>query len=141
MGKKDMKHYLSYLMGVKNISDKEPTDLGVEIIETKESGSRKLKIPELALNPYIDLVKKSLNLGFWNEILGETEIIFIFKFKDGSIRELKLTERTNDEIAKLCTEFNNDPLEKTHNVYKYISENDFYTDFMKQHYNDYVERN
>lgn len=40
-----MNNYLSYLMGADNISDKELTDLGIVIYETRESGSRKLQVP------------------------------------------------------------------------------------------------
>ena len=37
--------------------------------------------PEDRLSQYIELIKNKLTNGFWNEIIGAKEIIFIFKFK------------------------------------------------------------
>jgi hypothetical protein len=44
------------------------------------------------------------------------------------------------EIDKICAELNNEPPEKTANVYKYISDNNFYHDFMLEHYKKMIER-
>ena len=73
-------NYLSYLMGADKIQDKELEDLNIEIVERTESKSRKLKIPQENLSAYIDLIKNKLDEGFWNEIIGAREIIFIFRF-------------------------------------------------------------
>ena len=43
---------------------------------------RKLKIPAANLSAYLYLVRSGLNPGFWNEVIGAQEIIFVFKFKD-----------------------------------------------------------
>lgn len=130
-----MNIYLSYLMGAGKITDEQLAGLGVEIVEKK-----KLKIPAEKLQGYIDLIKTCLNPGFWNEVIGAEEIIFVFKFKDETIKEFKLSIENESEIAKLCSEFANESPEKTKNVYKYISENSFYHDFMMEHYADLINR-
>lgn len=133
-----MSEYLSYLMGADKITDTELENLGIKIEGKTESGSRKLKIPQSSLSRYFDLVKDKMTEGFWNEILGEKEIVFIFKFKDGHVEEYTLSPETEPIIDKLCAEFNNEEPETTANVYKYISENDFYHDFMLEHYKDMI---
>ena len=117
-------------MGGGDISDEQLSSVGVEIIEKDEDGDRKLKIPTGKIGEYIQFVKSGLSPGFWNEIIGEKEIIFVFKFKDGQIKEFKLSPENGQEIDKLCAEFNNEPPDKTENIYKYLSENSFYHDFM-----------
>lgn len=135
-----MSYRLSYLMGSTQIQDKELQDLGIEIIGKSESGSRKLKIPSTKTPQYIGLVKAKLTQGFWNEIIGVDKIIFVFKFKNGEVKEYVLDNPGESLISKLCSEFNGDPLSKTANVYKYISENDFYRDFMLEHYSNLINR-
>lgn len=135
-----MKYYLSYLMGAEDIKDNDLTGLGISIEETKSDGDRCLKISLDKLPQYIQFVKDKLDNGFWNEIVGEQEVIFIFKFKDGSTKEYRLSSENEQEIDKLCAEFNNEPPEKTANVYKYISDNKFYHDFMMEHYADLINR-
>ena len=131
---------LSYLMGAEKIEDEELRNLGVEIVNKNDEGHRELKIPEEKLAEYIELIKSKLDNGFWNEVVGEKEIIFIFKFKDGSVKEYKLSPETEREIDKFCAGFNNEPPEKTANVYKYLSKNNFYHDFMVKHYSDMINR-
>ena len=135
-----MSHYLSYLMGAEKIWDKDLVDLGIGIEETMADGDRTLKIPEEKISQYIELIKAKLDSGFWNEVIGEKEIIFIFRFKDGSIKEYRLSPENEQEIDKLCASFNNEPADKTANVYKYISDNKFYHDFMMEHYADLINR-
>ena len=130
--------YLSYLMGAKKIENKDLVNLGIQIEETKSDGDRTLNIPDDRLPEYIELVKNRLDNGFWNEIVGDKEIIFIFKFKDGSIKEYKLSQNNEKEISLLCSKLNGDLLEKTANVYRYISGNRFYKDFMMEHYADLI---
>lgn len=135
-----MNHYLSYLMSAEKIEDNDLTSLNISIEEKMADGDRTLKIPEEKLPQYIELIKAKLNDGFWNEVIGEKEIIFIFKFKDGSIKEYRLSPENEQEIDKLCASFNNEPADKTANVYKYISDNKFYHDFMLEHYADLINR-
>ena len=135
-----MSHYLSYLMGAEKIWDKDLVDLGIGIEETMADGDRTLKIPEEKISQYIELIKAKVDSGFWNEVIGEKEIIFIFRFKDGSIKEYRLSQENEQEIDKLCAEFNNEPADKTANVYKYIADNKFYHDLMLEHYTDLINR-
>ncbi len=135
-----MSYYLSYLMGAENIEDKELGSLDIKIEDRTSDGDRMLKIPEEKLSQYIELIKSKLTNGFWNEIIGTKEILFIFKFNDGNIKEYKLSPENEQEIDNLCAEFNNEPPNKNANVYKYISDNKFYHDFMMEHYSDMINR-
>lgn len=132
--------YLSYLMGAESITNVDIEGLGVSIEETKSDGDRTLKIPKEKLSEYIELIKSKLTNGFWNEIVGEKEIIFVFKFKDGLVKEYELSLEIEKEVSTLCSEFTGVPLDKTANVYKYISGNKFYHDFMMEHYTDMINR-
>lgn len=127
-------------MGGTNIEDERLRALNIGIVEKDSDGDRKLKIPSESLQQYTELIKSKLMPGFWNEIIGAEEIIFIFKLKDGTIKEYKLSPENEQEIDKLCAELNNEPPDKTANVYKYISENSFYHDFMLEHYKDLINR-
>lgn len=135
-----MSYYFSYLMGAKSITDPDLRNLNINIEGETPHGSRKLKIPAENVNGYIELVKEKLGNGFWNEIIGTKEIIFIFRFPDGSTKEYKLSLKNEAEIQKLCAEFNNEAPEKTANVYKYLSENDFYREFMTEHFSELINR-
>ena len=126
-------------MGAKDIQDQELEDLNIEIKRT-DDGDRMLKIPQESIERYLDLIKAKLTPGFWNEAVGEKEILFVFKFKDEAIKEFKLTEETEAEIDKLCAQFANESPDKTANVYKYLSENEFYHDFMLENYSDQINR-
>lgn len=132
--------YLSYLMGARDISNEEIKSLDISIEDWNDDGDRSLKIPEEKLSQYIELIKAKLSRGFWNEIIGAKEILFIFKFKDGSTKEYKLSPKNEQEVNKLCAKFNNEPADKTANVYKYISDNKFYHDFMIEHYSNLINR-
>lgn len=132
--------YLSYLMGAEEISDRNLEDLDIKFERSNSGKSRMLKIPEERLAGYVELIKEKLSEGFWNEIIGEKEIIFIFKLKDGSIKEYQLSPQNEQEIDKLCAELNNELPDKTANVYKFISENEFYHDFMVNHYSHMINR-
>lgn len=127
-------------MGAERVEDKDLTDLGIVIEEKMTDGDRILKISQDKLPQYVGLIKAKLDNGFWNEIVGEKEVFFIFKLKDGSIKEYTLSLENEKEIAELCSRFNGDSLEKTRNVYKYISGNKFYRDFMTEHYADLINR-
>jgi hypothetical protein len=127
-------------MGAGEISDVELTDLGVQVNDRTKDDDRMLIIPDKKFSEYVDLVKRKLAGGFWNEIVGEKEITFIFKFKDGSVREYKLSPDNEKEINDLCVEFNDEPPDLSPNVYKYISENKLYHDFMMRHYKKLIDR-
>ena len=127
-------------MGGANIQGSQLEVLNIQIKEKDSDGDRKLIIPAKSLAQYIELIKTELTPGFWNEIIGAEEIIFIFKLKDKTIKEYKLSSENEQEIDKLCAELNNEPSDKTANVYKYISENSFYHDFMMEHYAKMINR-
>lgn len=132
--------YLSYLMGAEQISDQELTALGIEIVGKSDSGSRKLKISSENIEKYKDLIREKMTSGFWNEFLDENNVHFIFKHEDGKIEEYTLSPENEQKIDELCAKLNDEPPEKTANVYKYISDNDFYHDFMIEHYREMIER-
>jgi hypothetical protein len=90
-----------------------------------------LDIPVKVVEEYKSLIKEKLEAGFWNEIVGE-DIWFLFKHKDGSIKEYTLTNENREEIAHMCSRFNNDPIEKTTNLWLYLASNPWYTDVMVQ---------
>mgnify|MGYP006952608842 CR=1 FL=1 len=127
-------------MGADKITDQDLENLGVEIVEKTDSGSRKLKIPSDKIEGYKDLLREKMEPGFWNEFLDENGIHFVFKLKNGDTKEYVLSPENEREIDKLCAELNNEPPDKTANVYKYISDNDFYHDFMMKHYREIIER-
>ena len=131
--------YLSYLMGADQIQDSDLKNLGIEIVK-REGKDLMLKIPENQILEYTQLIKDKLNPGFWNESIGSREIIFVFKFKDGNTKEFKLSTENEAEIDTLCAEFNNETPDKTANVYKYLSENEFYYDFMLKNYSALINR-
>ena len=132
--------YLSYLMGAEKVDDKDLTSLGIDIVEKTDSESRKLKIPSEKIEEYKNLIREKMTAGFWNEFLDENNIHFIFKSKNGEVKEYVLSPENETEISKLCSEFATAPQDKTANVYKYISDNDFYHDFMMKHYKEMIER-
>ncbi len=121
-------------MGASQIADSELTSLSVKIVEVTGSGSRKLQIEDEILEQYLDLVRAELDPGFWNEVVGTEQITFVFKHKDGIVEEYDYSEEMRMEIAKLCTEFNGDPLDKTSNLLAYLAKNEFYTEMIKNNY-------
>ena len=123
--------YLSLLMGAEAISDKEITDLGATILKGAGTPFRGLLVPAGSLPAYKALIREKLTPGFWNDILGRHEILFIFKLKDGSVRELAFSEATRPEIARLCSLLNNDPIEKTSDMPRYLAGNTFYRELIE----------
>lgn len=117
---------LSFLMGADGIADDELTTLGVEILRGAGSSFRGILIPEGSLSAYKVLVRQKLTPGFWNDIVGRQEILFIFKLTDGTVAELALSDATRSEIAQLCSSLNKDPIEKTSDMPHYLAGNPFY---------------
>ena len=119
----------SYLMGGGKVSDEELEKIGVKILEKTKDGDRKLEIPIAKLEEYKKLIKEKLDNGFWNEIVGE-EILFIFKDKEGNIKEIILSKETTEEIEKLGAEYNDEPYLGETSTWKWVAENDTYTDLI-----------
>jgi hypothetical protein len=130
---------LSFLMGASAISDEDLRTLGIEIIEPIKDDIRGLRIPDKSLKLYKKLLKEKLQPGYWNEIVGKTQILFIFKLTDGTVHELIYSPETKNEIAKLCSQLNNDPIEKTSDLLKYIASNKFYRKAMIKWYDVNME--
>ncbi|MCA9371720.1 leucine--tRNA ligase [Candidatus Woesebacteria bacterium] len=124
----------SYLMGADDISNKDLESIGVIIAEQKENNVRLLEIPKKSIEEYKKLIRKKLSSGYWNELVGE-EIWFCFKDTKENISEYVYSEGNKKEIGKLCAEYNNDPLEKTQNLYLYLASNDWYINLMIQEEN------
>ncbi len=120
--------YLSFLMAAPDISDEELSRLGIEVVETFGSGIRGLLIPGDGLLAYKALIRDRMRLGFWNEMVGRDEMFFVFKLRDGTLREFCYSAETRDEIARLCTKLNKDPIERTSDMPRYLAGNPFYRD-------------
>ncbi|MBI2097115.1 MAG: leucine--tRNA ligase [Candidatus Sungbacteria bacterium] len=118
----------SYLMGAKDVSDKELATLGISIIKKTSDGDRKIIVPKTKLSEYENLVSKKMTPGFWNEYIGE-EAVFIFKHKDGSLERLTLTPETEKRIDKLAADFVGEGWSKS-SVWKWLAENDWYADLI-----------
>ena len=121
-------------MGADAITDDDLTNLGVKILERYASAARGLLVPAASLSLYSALVRERLSAGFWNEIVGRQEILFIFKLPDGTVREVALSEATSSEIAQLCSSLNGDPIEKTSDLPRYLSGNPLYGELIAAFY-------
>ncbi len=126
--------YLSFLMAAPDISDVELSRCGIEVVETFGSGIRGLLIPGHRLPAYKALIRERMKRGFWNEMVGRDEMFFLFKLSDGTLKELCYSAETRDEIARLCTELNNDPIERTSDMPRYLAGNPFYREVAVQFY-------
>jgi len=122
--------YLSFLMGASGISDDELEDLGVEILQGAGTALRGLRIPGRALQPYKELIRAKLQPGFWNDLAGRAEILFLFKMRDGAVTELSYSPENRESISRLCSELNRDPIEQTSDIPRYMAANPFYRDTM-----------
>jgi hypothetical protein len=122
--------YLSFLMAAAAISDEELDDLGIEVVRGADSPFRGLLIPGGSLDAYKALVREKIRPGFWNDIVGRQEILFVFKLADGSVEEFIYSEANRERIASLCTALNGDPIEKTSDLLRYLAGNPFYRDLI-----------
>ena len=126
--------YISLLMGAPGVSDVELTALGVEVIDRFGADVRGLLVPAGSLRAYQQLVREKLEPGFWNDLVGPNEIVFLFKLRDGTLVELTLSESNRREIARLCSSLNGDPIEKTSDLPAYFAANPFYREAMVEYY-------
>lgn len=132
--------YLSYLMGGSRISDNDLRQIGVEIAEAMKTGDRRIRIPNEARDQYWSLVREKMEPGFWNEFLNEKEISFLFKFKDGHIKEFMLSQENEKEIDTLAAQFNNEQPTSSVNVYRWLAKNEWYREVMLKQYRPLIER-
>lgn len=122
--------YLSFLMGAAAISDEELVNLGIKVVRGAGSLFRGLLIPGGSLAAYKALVREKLTPGFWNDIVGRQEILFVFKLADGTVEEFTYSETNREQIARRCTSLNNDPIEKTSDLLCYLAGNPFYRELL-----------
>ncbi len=127
------KVYKSVLMGAPQVTSAKLAELGIEITEEAESGTRKLLIPAKSLEQYKSLVRAKLDNGFWNDFVGDDLIYFIFKMPDGETKEFVYDEEDRLTIAELCSQLNHDPIEKTSDLLNYLAENEFYTEAVEKY--------
>ncbi len=130
----DEHHYLSLLMGARTVSDADLVGLDVEIVRRFGSEVRGLLVPAASMVDYQQLVAERLERGFWNDLVGPDHIHFTFKLADGTVKTFTLSPSNNEEIARLCSELNGDPLEKTRDLPTYFAANSFYRATMVAHY-------
>ena len=122
--------YLSFLMGVDANTDADLTDLGVTILERHGAAARGLLVPAASLPGYEAMVGERLRPGFWNEVVGQREIFFIFKLEDGVLSRVAYSEATSSQIARMCSSLNGDPIETTSDVPRYLAGNPLYRDLI-----------
>lgn len=127
--------YLSFLMGGAAISDDQLERLGIRIVQGAGSAFRSLLIPGASLRAYRTLVRERITPGFWNDIIGREEILFVFKLPDGRVEELAYSEASGAQIAALCTALNDDPIEETSDLPRYLAGNSFYHESMVAFHN------
>ena len=123
--------YVSFLKGAPAITDGELTGIGVTVLREHGSVARDLLVPASSLLRYSALVRERLRPGSWNEIVGREQILFVFKLPDGTVRELVLEQGTALEIARLCGALNDDLIEQTPDVLRYLAGIPLYRDVIR----------
>ena len=121
-------------MGAPSLPEAALRDAGVTVLERHDKHLLGLLVPSRNLPAYKQLVREHLEPGFWNDLVGPDDIIFVFKLRDGSIREFVLDDDNGAEIAALCSELNGDPLAKTSDLPNYLAASSFYRDVMVAHH-------
>ena len=122
--------YISLLMGAPTLTEAELRDVGVTILERFRPDLLGLLVGRDCIQRYKELVRERLEPGFWNDLVSPDEILFVFKLADGTVKEFTLSEQNREEISRICSELNGDPLEKTSDLPRYFAANPFYRDVM-----------
>jgi hypothetical protein len=128
------REYLSLLMGAPSLSEAALRGAGVEVLERYGENLLGLLVPSDSVTAYKKLVRDCLQPGFWSDLVSPEEIIFVFKLRDGTVREYVLDDGNRAEISALCSELNGDPLHKTADLPNYFAANLFYRDVMVAHH-------
>ncbi len=126
--------YISLLMGAPTLSEGELENAGVGILERYGENLLGLLVPHGSIPAYRELVREHLRPGFWNDLVSADEILFIFKLRDGMLKEFVLSDENRQQIAQLCSELNGDPIERTSDLPSYFAANPFYRDVMVAHH-------
>lgn len=90
----------SYVMGIDNIETLKQNNIEIEQFGNHYG----ITFSDEKIEAYEKFIYQSLQNGFWNEYLGK-EIVFIFKFKDGTIKKFVLDNDNEKEILNLCCNF------------------------------------
>ena len=69
-------------------------------------------------------ISTHLKLGFWNEYLTDTGVVFLFHLQDG-IKKYVVNDYENDEVLRLCEKLCKCKFESIKNM---LRENHFYKD-------------
>ena len=109
----------SYVMGVNDIDELKNNGFDVQKLYEDEYG---VSFTDDKINYFEEYILKHLKPGFWNEYLGKN-IVFIFRFEDGSIKKYILNESNHDEILGHCRKFANCEFES---INKMLKDTEFY---------------
>ena len=126
--------YISMLMGAPTLSEAELRSAGVRILGRYGESLLGLLVPRDSIPAYKKLVRQRLQPGFWNDLVSPEEILFVFKLRDGTLKEFVLSDANRQEIARLCSDLKGDPLERTSDLPSYFAANPFYRDVMVAHH-------
>lgn len=83
------------------MADEELAALGVEIVQRRGTSIRCLRVPAASVEGYLDLVAARLQPTYWNEVVGQRDIRFVFKLEDGSVRETSVS--SGDPRPQRCS--------------------------------------
>ncbi|HLD98049.1 MAG TPA: class I tRNA ligase family protein [Candidatus Nanoarchaeia archaeon] len=131
------------ILWLKNVSDDELKKLGLKIIENVRTKNkqydqiiRKVEFDKKLISQFEKFISQKLEPLYWNEYVGPTGIVYIFKHKDGKIERIELNPQTEEKISKLTTEFfYRKPVDKylkKHSMWKDLVEGEdgFYQDLI-----------
>lgn len=90
----------SYLMGIKDVTELKNKGFIIDEID----GDYGIKFTKDKEKIYEDFIINNLEVGYWNEYLGD-KFVFIFKFKDGTVKKYVYDKTIEEEIFNLCCEF------------------------------------
>lgn len=113
-----MSKYCSYIMGIENVDILKENGFEVENIK-KDFG---VVFDEEKIPFYEAFIKENLEVGYWNEYVGEN-IVFMYKESEDSLKKVTLSNDTKGEILKRCSEYAECEFES---VEKMIIDNSFY---------------
>ena len=90
--------YYSYVMGI----DNKIMALTTEGFEIRNDGSNyMIAFPPEKYSVWEKFISKHLELGYWNEYLTETNVVFLFHLDNG-IKRYEVYDFTNNEVLSLC---------------------------------------
>lgn len=109
----------SYVMGIDNIETLKQNNFEIE----QFGNHYEITFSDEKIETYEKFIYQALQNGFWNEYLGK-EIVFIFKFKDRTIKKFVLDKNNEKEILNLCCNFAECNFSS---IMEMLRENEFYS--------------